>query len=110
MRADEDLATLVRSLRQVLALGPDLLICSHAGLIDDACGAIERKIIYWETRGMQARILQRSGLSVRAITKRLLGDEGFLTLFSAGHISKINLIRSLLSHPSPQEGRDPGDR
>ncbi len=110
MRADEDLATLVRSLRQVLALGPDLLICSHAGLIDDACGAIERKIIYWETRGMQARILQRSGLSVRAITKRLLGDEGFLTLFSAGHISKINLIRSLLSHPSPQEGKDPGDR
>lgn len=110
MRADEDLAALICSLRQVLALGPNLLICSHAGLIKDACGAIERKITYWETKGVQARTLRRSGLPVREITKRLLGDEGLLTRVSGGHISKINLIRSLLSPPSPHEEKDPLDR
>lgn len=110
VRADEDLAALIRSLRQVLALRPDLLICSHAGLIKDACRAIDHKITYWETQGVQAQMLQRAGLSVREITKRLLGNEGLLTSFSSGRISKINLIRSLLTPPSPHERQDPGDR
>ena len=110
MRADEDLAALIRPLRQVLALGPELLVCSHAGLIKDACGAIDRKITCWETQGVQAQMLHRAVLSVREITKRLLGNEGLLTSFSSGRISKINLIRSLLTPPSPHEGKDPGDR
>jgi glyoxylase-like metal-dependent hydrolase (beta-lactamase superfamily II) len=96
LRADEHVQTTLESLRQVLALQPKLLICSHAGLIEDACGAVGRKIAYWESLAEQARVLHHEGLSLREVTDRLLGPEGMLTHASRGHFAKINLIRSLL--------------
>ncbi|HIE37627.1 MAG TPA: MBL fold metallo-hydrolase [Anaerolineales bacterium] len=96
LRADEDARTALESLRQVLALRPWLLICSHAGLVGDACGAIERKIAYWEGLAEEARALREKGLSLREVTDRLLGPEGLMSRITRGHFAKINLIRSLL--------------
>jgi glyoxylase-like metal-dependent hydrolase (beta-lactamase superfamily II) len=96
LRADEDVRLLVGSLRQVLALRPQLLICSHAGLVRDARGALERKIAYWDQLGEQARALHREGLPLGGITERLLGKEGWTTRVTRGHMSKANLVRSLL--------------
>jgi glyoxylase-like metal-dependent hydrolase (beta-lactamase superfamily II) len=97
LRADEDAYQILASLRRVLALQPHLLICSHAGFIEDACGAIERKIAYWEHVTDQAQALRREGLSLQEVSNRLLGPEGLATHISRGHFAKINLIRSLLS-------------
>jgi glyoxylase-like metal-dependent hydrolase (beta-lactamase superfamily II) len=102
LRADEDACRTLDSLRRVLALRPRLLICSHAGLVEDGCGAIERKIAYWEGLAEQARALQRRGLSLREVTDRLLGAEDMMTRATRGHFAKINLVRSLL------EGDDHG--
>jgi glyoxylase-like metal-dependent hydrolase (beta-lactamase superfamily II) len=96
LRADEDAHQILASLRRVLALRPRLLICSHAGFVEDACGAVERKIAYWERLADQARALRREGLSLREVTHRLLGPEGLASTVSRGHFAKINLIRSLL--------------
>jgi len=96
LRADEDAPGVLESLRRVLALRPRLLICSHAGLVEDACGAIERKIAYWDGLAEQARVLRRQGLSLREVTDRLLGPEGMMTRVSRGHFAKVHLIRSLL--------------
>jgi glyoxylase-like metal-dependent hydrolase (beta-lactamase superfamily II) len=96
LRADEDARQILASLRRVLALRPQLLICSHAGFVEDPCGAIERKIAYWERLANQARALRREGLSLREVTDRLLGPEGLTSHISRGHFAKINLIRSLL--------------
>lgn len=96
LRADEDALTTLESLRRVLALRPRLLICSHAGLVEDACGAIERKIAYWEGLAEKARALRRQGLSLREVTDRLLGPEGPTGRITRGHFAKINLVRSLL--------------
>jgi len=96
LRADEDLGVTLASLRQVLALRPRLLICSHAGFVEGACGAIERKIAYWEGLAGQARALRREGLSLREVTVRLLGPETLMTRISRGHLGKINLIGALL--------------
>ncbi len=96
LRRDEDLWQTVAALRRVLALRPRLLICAHAGFVEDACGAIERKIAYWEGLAEQARALDGDGLSVPHIVERLLGPESLMTRITRGHFSKANLIRGLL--------------
>jgi ribonuclease/clavin/mitogillin len=96
LRADEDAREILRSLRRVLALEPRLLICAHAGFVEDACAAIRRKIAYWEALAAQARTLRDEGLSLSQVTQRLLGPEDLLTRASRGHFAKTNLIRSLL--------------
>jgi glyoxylase-like metal-dependent hydrolase (beta-lactamase superfamily II) len=96
LRADEDARETLSSLQKVLALRPRLLICAHAGLVEDACGAIERKIAYWEGLAEQGRALRCGGLSLREVTERLLGPEDTMSRFTRGHFAKINLIRALL--------------
>jgi hypothetical protein len=79
-----------------LALRPRLLACAHAGLVEDARGAIERKLAYWERLAERAWVLRHQGLSLREVTDRLLGPEDTMACLTRGHFSKINLIRSLL--------------
>ncbi len=100
LRTDEDVWGALASLRRVVALRPRLLICSHAGFVEDAGGAIARKIACWEGLAEQARTLRGEGLSPRQITDRLLGAEGLGTRVTRGHSAKINLVRALL-----EEGR-----
>lgn len=96
LRADEDAHGILASLRRVLALRPRLLACSHAGLVEDACGAIERKIAYWEGLARQARDLMQEGMSLRDVSRRLLGPEDMMTRLTRRHFAKVHLIRSLL--------------
>jgi len=96
LRADEDAYRTLESLWQVSALRPRLLACAHAGLVEDARGAIERKLAYWERLAERAWALRHEGLSLREVTDRLLGPEDEMACFTRGHFSKINLIRSLL--------------
>jgi len=100
LRADEDALGTLESLRRVLALRPRLLVCSHAGLVEDGCGAIEHKIAYWERLAEQARALRQEGLLLREVTDRLLGTEGLMTHLTRGHFAKVHLIRSLLGEKS----------
>ena len=95
-RPEENLGQTLASLRRVLVLQPRLLICSHAGFVEDACGAVERKIAYWEGLAEQARALHAEGLAPREITDRLLGPESWGSRITGGHSAKIHLIRALL--------------
>jgi glyoxylase-like metal-dependent hydrolase (beta-lactamase superfamily II) len=96
LRSDEDISGTLRSLRLVLALEPRLLVCSHAGLVQDACGSLARKIAFWEELAERGQELCQQGLSAREVTDRLLGSEDMMTRLSQGHFSKINLMRALL--------------
>ena len=100
----EDLWTHVDSLRRVLALEPELLICAHAGVIEDARGALRRKIVWWERLAERVRKLHRQGESPRRITRCLLGREGLLFWASFGDFSKKNLVRALVHRPSSGSG------
>jgi glyoxylase-like metal-dependent hydrolase (beta-lactamase superfamily II) len=101
LRPDEDISDTLRSLRLALALRPRLLVCSHAGLVEDACGALARKIAFWEDLAERGKEWYQQGLSAREITDRLLGPEDMMTWLSRGHFSKINLVRALL-----EEGKE----
>ena len=95
--ANEDVYEILRSLRRVLALEPSVLYCGHAGVVADACGAIERKIRYWEELGRRVEVLRDRGLPAGRIRERLLGAEGVATRLSGGRFSKRNLVDSFLS-------------
>lgn len=96
LRRIEDLGQHLDSLRRVLALEPEWMLCAHAGPVEDATGALVRKIHYWEELGERARELRRQGWPVSRITRNLLGQEGLLTFLSFGDFSKRNLVRALL--------------
>jgi glyoxylase-like metal-dependent hydrolase (beta-lactamase superfamily II) len=97
LRRSEDPGTILHSLRTVLALEPRLLICSHAGVIaDDPVGALEDRIRFWEKLADQARLLAAGGFGPGAISRRLLGREGWMMRLSGGDFSKRNLVRGLL--------------
>jgi len=99
LRRIEDVWQHIDSLKRVLALEPELLICDHAGVLEHAQGRLRRKIQYWEDLAGQARTLRDQGLSIEEIAPRLLGREGLLTYASLGDFSKRNLIRGLLAGP-----------
>lgn len=99
LRRIEDAWEHIASLRRVLALEPELLICDHAGILENAPARLERKIGYWEDLASQAKALRDQGLPTAEIARRLLGRDGFITWASLGDFSHRNLIESLLKHP-----------
>lgn len=96
LRRVEDVWAHLESLRRVVALEPEVLLCAHAGLVADGRGALEAKIAWWETLAGDAHRLRDRDWPVRKITRRLLGPEGPLHYLSFGDFSKANLVRSLL--------------
>lgn len=97
LRRIEDVREHMASLRRVLALEPDLLICDHAGILPDARERLAAKIRWWEELAGKARELRDQGLDEAEIARRLLGRDGVLSWVSLGDFSHRNLIRALLA-------------
>lgn len=106
IRRRDDLDVWMDSLRRVLAYEFDTMFCSHAGRVADAHEAIRRKLAFWEELRGEVQGLAARGFSVRAIRRRLLGRERFITYWSGGDYSKQNLVRALLA--LPVEDKTPG--
>lgn len=109
LRRIEDLDQHLDSLRRVHALRPELMLCAHAGFVEDGAAALARKIAFWESLGEEVRTLHREGRSPRAIRDRLLGSEGALTYASFGDFSKLNLVRAFLGGAGAKPPRAPGE-
>jgi glyoxylase-like metal-dependent hydrolase (beta-lactamase superfamily II) len=100
LRRIESVREHIASLRRVLALEPELLICDHAGILENAQERLARKIDWWEELGGKARELRDRGLTEAEIARRLLGRGGILAWLSLGDFSQRNLIRALLADPA----------
>lgn len=97
VRREDDVWLWMASLQRVLAYDFETMFCSHAGYVADGKAAIRRKLAYWQQLAAEARELAAGGEPPERIRDRLLGDEGFLTFWSRGQFSKLNLIRALLA-------------
>jgi len=96
IRRHERPLLLLESLRRLAALPVRQLFCSHAYRVADSAAPLLQKIAFWEELQGQAAELRRQGLSLSAITRRLLPGGGLIEPFSRGDYARSHLIRGLL--------------
>ncbi len=96
LRKEENIFSIIDSLMKVAALHPKKMFCSFNGPIDQPMEAIHKKIEYLENlqKGVEDGV--RRGLSPGEIQRRLLGRGDRMGFFTAGEISKRNLIEAFL--------------
>jgi len=95
-KSDEVAALSIRSLRELAKLKPAVMFDAHIGAVSDPAPRLLAKADFLEDLRQQAKRLAAHGLSVRAITRKLLGREGLMSYATAGDYTKANMIRSLL--------------
>lgn len=98
IRADEDAAGLIESMRRLAALptGRLVLLTSMGRIIPDGRKALEACIAYFEETGARVRELAGAGRSVDEIREELFAGGSSLAALTGGHFSTDNLIASLL--------------
>ncbi len=103
LRRDEDLGVMLESLRAIQRYDFDTVFCSHRGVVVSGKAALKKKLNNLEALCEQAASLRSAGLSVREITRRLLGKESLVSVISAGDFAKRNLIEACLRVAASQE-------
>ncbi|NWG02618.1 MAG: MBL fold metallo-hydrolase [Syntrophaceae bacterium] len=96
LREEENIFSIIDSLKKVVALHPKKMFCSFNGLIEHPMEALHKKIDYLENLQKGVEEGFRRGLSPREIQRRLLGRVDRLGFFTFGEISKRNLIYAFL--------------
>ncbi|MGA2468233.1 MAG: MBL fold metallo-hydrolase [Thermodesulfobacteriota bacterium] len=96
LREDEDIYSIIDSLKKVAALHPKKMFCSFSGSIDNPLDAIDKKIEYLENLQQKIEEGFHQGLSPREIQWRLLGRGDWLGFVTVGEICKKNLINAYL--------------
>ncbi len=92
-----DLEALLASLERVLELQPRRMYCAHAGLVEDPKAALKAKRDWILDVIEAAGALATKGLSVREISRRLLGPEPLERYVSRGELSQEGFIRQALA-------------
>jgi len=101
LRLDENLGEHIESLRRVLELDFETLLCSHRGVVAEGREALARKLDYLVSLCGEVHRLHSQGKSIAEITHELLGKENHLSLLTRFHFAKRNLIAACLSLPDP---------
>lgn len=97
MRSDENLMELMLSLQKVLALEIDVVFCPHRGIDENGKQGMQDKLNSMIELCKNAQGLQREGLELAEISRRLLGEKEMMDKISRGNFSKENLVgQSLL--------------
>jgi glyoxylase-like metal-dependent hydrolase (beta-lactamase superfamily II) len=98
IRADEEVAALIRSMRLLSELDTERLVLftSMGRIIPDGRLALQRCIDYLEELGGRAKELAAAGLALKDIGADLFGRVSSLGALTAGHFSSENLVASLL--------------
>jgi glyoxylase-like metal-dependent hydrolase (beta-lactamase superfamily II) len=93
--ASEQPRTLVRSLRRVIALGPRRLFDAHRGLVEHPVRLLAAKADWLEETIAAVDALIAEGLDDASIARRVLGNDWFSHLFTAGDYTMRNLVLSV---------------
>jgi glyoxylase-like metal-dependent hydrolase (beta-lactamase superfamily II) len=96
LRKDEDIYSILDSLKKIAVLRLKRMFCSFSGSIDNPLEAIHKKIGYLENLQQKVEEAFHQGLSPREIQWRLLGRGDWMDFFTLGQISKKNLINAFL--------------
>ena len=96
LRDDEDIYSVLDSLKRVVALKPKRMFCSFSGIVDSPEAAIHQKIDHLENLESDVEKGRQQGLSPQEIRRKILGKGDRYRFLTAGQISKQNLINAFL--------------
>ncbi len=98
-RADECLGTEIESLKKVLKLDFDMLLCSHFPKIENGQERIMAKLAFLEDLYGSIIDLWEKGIPEKEIFKALgLKEDYFTRAFCFGNVSMMNGVRSVVRH------------
>ncbi len=98
-RVNEDIGVTIESLKNVLKLDFDTLLCSHHPKLENGKKRIESKLGFLEDLYGSIILQWKKGLSERAVLKALpLKEAYFIKYFCFGDVSMINGVRSAVRH------------
>ena len=98
IRPEEDIGEIVASMKKLIALPSDRLVLftSLGRIVEDGRRVMESCIRYIEDLSARAKVLERKGLGVAEIVRRLFGGEHSFTQLTNGQYTTENLVRSVL--------------
>ena len=85
-----------RKVRRILEEDFGTIFCSHRGVVPSGKEALRRKLDFLESLRERVLHFHGEGLSVREITRRVLGREGMMPWMTGFHFSKKNLVEACL--------------
>ena len=99
IRADEDAAGLMESMRMLAELPTERLVLftSMGEVIPDGRQALLSCLEYFENLQSEVKVLSDKGLSPVEIRQNLFGEGSSLAALTGGHFSTDNLVTSLLA-------------
>lgn len=98
-RADEDMGTHILSLKKILKLDFDTLLCSHHPKIEHGKKRIEKKLAFLEDLYGSTILFWNKGYPEKEIFKALkLKEDYFIKYFCFGNVSMINGVKSAVRH------------
>lgn len=99
-RPFENATDVLDSLRRVRALDPELLFCTHRGVVKSPAAALDAKIDFLGGVRHRVRVLRERGWSLRRIGREVLGKEHLgYWLYTGGDYTVRNLVRACLKEP-----------
>ncbi len=96
LSADSGIWDVIGSLKKIAGLPLSRLFPGSAHVRDNPGKELIEKITYLEEIGARVLDLHGKGLGVDAIAKSLFGGPMFIEVFTLGHFSRKNLVRSFL--------------
>jgi len=106
-RSDEDVGSQIESLRNVLKLDFDTLLCSHFPKLENGKRRIEKKLAFLETLYGDVVRLWKKGYPEPQIFRALkLKEDYFTKYFCFGNFSMLNGAKSVIRHYAKKRATD----
>lgn len=99
LRSDEDIHLSIQSLQYLLQFEFDTIFCCSGRVFEDGWHKMQKKLSWWQDTYQQVITLKKRGLSDEEIRDQVLGKENLLAQVTEGDLSRLNLVRSLLTVP-----------
>lgn len=96
-RDSYDLPAIVRTLRNLSALGAEVMFTGMGAVIRKPARQIERKLAYYEEISHKVGTLRRQGMEAGAIARTLFPRDFTVRLVTSGDFSAVHLVQSVLA-------------
>jgi glyoxylase-like metal-dependent hydrolase (beta-lactamase superfamily II) len=93
----EEMATQIASIKKILELDFELLLCGHNPKLTGGKERLARKLAFLESFYQQVAAEYQHGLNAQQIFKKLqLRENWYVRLLSQGALSKLNMVKSVI--------------